>query len=240
MLVPVQPAGGEPMQAILVASEEDERDVLAFILRHAGLAVATSAGLPGVLATWLDRPADLIVAAFGDARGLAKEVSAIRAVTDVPLLIVVDPPSEDRLCDLVRAGADLVLPRPVSPLVLGAYAQALLRRSGAAPAFSLPTLSLNEISLAPATRAVVVEGGEPKRLTQLEFRLLYLLMTNRGQVLPMETIVERVWGYSGEGDRDLVRGLISRLRRKIEADVENPRFIQTVPGVGYLFATEAA
>jgi DNA-binding response OmpR family regulator len=65
-------------------------------------------------------------------------------------------------------------------------------------------------------------------------------MTNRGQVLPTETIVERVWGYSGEGDRDLVRGLISRLRRKIEADVENPRFIQTVPGVGYLFATEAA
>jgi DNA-binding response OmpR family regulator len=60
-------------------------------------------------------------------------------------------------------------------------------------------------------------------------------MTNRGQVLPNDTIVERIWGYSGEGDRDLVRGLISRLRRKIEVDAEKPRFIQTVPGVGYLF-----
>jgi DNA-binding response OmpR family regulator len=227
------------MQAILVASDQDERDVLAFILRHAGLAVAASAGLPGVLATWLDRPADLIVAAFGDSRDLGKDISAIRAVTDVPLLLIVDHPGEDRLCDLIRAGADLVLPRPVSPLILGAYAQALLRRSGAAPAFSLPTLTLPEIGLDPATRTVKVEGGEPQRLTQLEFRILYLLMTNRGQVLPTETIVERVWGYSGEGDRDLVRGLISRLRRKIEVDAEKPRFIQTVPGVGYLFATDS-
>ena len=228
------------MQAILVASEQDERDVLAFVLRHAGLAVASSTGLPGVLATWLDRPADMIVAAFGDGRALGKDVSAIRAVTDVPLLVIVDPMGEDRLCDLIRAGADLVLPRPVSPMILGAYAQALLRRSGAAPAFSLPTLTLKNIGLDPATRTVIVEGGEPRRLTQLEFRLLYLLMTNRGQVLPADTIVERVWGYSGEGDRDLVRGLISRLRRKIEADVEKPRFIQTVPGIGYLFAGDAA
>ena len=228
------------MQAILVASEQDERDILAFVLRHAGLAVASSTGLPGVLATWLDRPADMIVAAFGDGRALGKDVSAIRAVTDVPLLVIVDPLGEDRMCDLIRAGADLVLPRPVSPMILGAYAQALLRRSGAAPAFSLPTLTLKDIGLDPATRTVIVEGGEPRRLTQLEFRLLYLLMTNRGQVLPADTIVERVWGYSGEGDRDLVRGLISRLRRKIEADVEKPRFIQTVPGIGYLFAGDAA
>jgi DNA-binding response OmpR family regulator len=223
------------MQAILVAADQDERDVLGFILRHAGLAVATSAGLPAVLATWLDRPADLIVAAFGENRTTGKDVAAVRAVTDVPLLLIVDPPGEDRLCDLLRAGADLVLPRPVSPLVLGAYAQALLRRSGATPAFALPTLTLEAIGLDPATRTVVIDGGDPRRLTQLEFRLLYLLMTNRGQVLPNDTLVERIWGYSGEGDRDLVRGLISRLRRKIEVDAEKPRFIQTVPGVGYLF-----
>ncbi|HET7009371.1 MAG TPA: response regulator transcription factor [Anaerolineales bacterium] len=228
------------MQAILVASDQDERDVLGFILRHAGLAVATSVGLPAVLATWLDRPADMIVAALGDGRALSKDIASVRAVTDVPLLVIVDPVEEDKLCDMLRAGADLVLPRPVSPLVLGAYAQALMRRSGAAPAFALPTLTLPAIELDPSTRAVVVDGGEPRRLTQLEFRLLYLLMTNRGQVLPTETIVERVWGYSGEGDRDLVRGLISRLRRKIEADVDKPRFIQTVPGVGYLFETGEA
>jgi DNA-binding response OmpR family regulator len=60
-------------------------------------------------------------------------------------------------------------------------------------------------------------------------------MINRGQVLPTETIVERVWGYTGQGDRDLVRGLVSRLRIKLEADPHEPKYILTVPGIGYTF-----
>ena len=65
-------------------------------------------------------------------------------------------------------------------------------------------------------------------------------MTNREQVIPTGVIVERVWGFSGEGDRDLVRGLVRRLRRKIELDPENPRFVQTVSGVGYMFTLAPA
>ncbi len=140
---------------------------------------------------------------------------------------------------MVRTGVDLVLARPVSPLVLGAYAQSLLRRAGAAAAFAIPTLDLQGFALDPATRSIRRQGGESQRLTQLEFRLLYLLMTNRGQVMPIEVIVERVWGYSGEGDRDLVRGLISRLRKKIEVDPDQPEVIQTVSGVGYLFRLDS-
>jgi DNA-binding response OmpR family regulator len=102
----------------------------------------------------------------------------------------------------------------------------------------VPTLDLHEIALDPTTRSVRLADAVPRRLTQLEFRLLYLLMTHRGQVLPTDLIVERVWGYSGEGDRDLVRGLISRLRKKIEADPDSPVYIQTVPGIGYLFALD--
>jgi DNA-binding response OmpR family regulator len=60
-------------------------------------------------------------------------------------------------------------------------------------------------------------------------------MINRGQVIPTETMVERVWGYTGQGDRDLVRGLVSRLRGKVEADARKPHYILTVPGVGYSF-----
>jgi DNA-binding response OmpR family regulator len=56
-----------------------------------------------------------------------------------------------------------------------------------------------------------------------------------GQVLPTDTIVERVWGYGGRGDQELVRGLISRLRAKVEADSQNPSYILTVPDVGYSF-----
>jgi DNA-binding response OmpR family regulator len=67
----------------------------------------------------------------------------------------------------------------------------------------------------------------------LEFRLLYTLMVNRGQVLSPDSIVEHVWGYTGQGDRDLVRGLIRRLRKKIEPIPSEPRYVLTVPGLGY-------
>jgi DNA-binding response OmpR family regulator len=63
-------------------------------------------------------------------------------------------------------------------------------------------------------------------------------MTNRGQVVPNEVIAERVWGYMGEGNQDLVRGLVSRLRRKIDLDPSSGSFIETVSGVGYRFIIE--
>ena len=70
-------------------------------------------------------------------------------------------------------------------------------------------------------------------MTHLEFRLLYTLMMHRGQTLPTAALVERVWGYEGEGSPELVRGLISRLRAKIEHNPKSPRLVLTVPGVGY-------
>jgi DNA-binding response OmpR family regulator len=226
------------MQAILVTADPDERDILTFVLRHAGLAVSASIDLEQVTATWLERPADLIVVAGETGKGLTKDIAALRGATEVPLILLLDDISESTHVSLVRTGVDLVLRRPVSPLVLAAYAQSLLRRAGAAAAFAVPTLDLEEIALDPTTRSVRLADAVPRRLTQLEFRLLYLLMTHRGQVLPTDLIVERVWGYSGEGDRDLVRGLISRLRKKIEADADHPIYIQTVPGIGYLFALD--
>ncbi|HLE23006.1 MAG TPA: response regulator transcription factor [Anaerolineales bacterium] len=226
------------MQAILVTADADERDILTFVLRHAGLAVSASIDLEQVTATWLERPADLIVVAGETGRGLTKDIAALRGATEVPLILLLDDISESTHVSLVRTGVDFVLRRPVSPLVLAAYAQSLLRRAGAAAAFAVPTLDLEEIALDPTTRSVRLADAVPRRLTQLEFRLLYLLMTHRGQVLPTDLIVERVWGYSGEGDRDLARGLISRLRKKIEADADHPIYIQTVPGIGYLFALD--
>jgi DNA-binding response OmpR family regulator len=113
-----------------------------------------------------------------------------------------------------------------------------MRRSASVPYYVLPSLKQKEIELDSTAHMVTREGEEPIRLTQLEFRLLYTLMTHPGQVVPTEVIVERVWGYSGEGNRDLVRGLMSRLRKKIETH-EDDRFLETIPGVGYRFVTDS-
>jgi DNA-binding response OmpR family regulator len=92
--------------------------------------------------------------------------------------------------------------------------------------------------LDPATRTVQVADRPPHRLTHLEFRLLYTLMLHRGHIMSTENIVERVWGYTGRGDRELVRGLVRRLRAKVEPDPRSPTFIVTVPSVGYSFDPE--
>lgn len=226
------------MQAFLISSDSDEREVLTFVLRHAGLAVSPGTDLTRILTNWAELPADLILLAHDASRPALEQVNAIRAVTEVPVIVLCEPPSEEQSLELLRAGADLVLARPAAPRLVAEYARVVLRRSGAIPAFMLPPLDLQEISLDPATRTVAVPGRDPCRLTQLEFRLLYVLMTNRNQVVPTEVIVERVWGYSGEGDRDLLRGLVSRLRHKVEPDPDKPRFIETISGIGYRFCLE--
>ncbi len=82
---------------------------------------------------------------------------------------------------------------------------------------------------------LLAEGQAHTRLTPLEFRLLQHLMAHPGQVLPSEQLIEHVWGYEGTGDRVLLKQLVRRLRRKIEPDPANPRYIETIPNVGYSF-----
>jgi DNA-binding response OmpR family regulator len=184
--------------------------------------------------TWQERPTDLILLAVCDPSP-QDQVRLVRAEAQVPLITVVDSLDEGLHFALLEMGSDLVIARPFSARLLIARVRALLRRAGSVPLFSLPTLHIACLTLDPATRTVKVSDLPSKQLTHLEFRLLYTLMVHRGQVLPADTIVERVWGYSGRGDRELVRGLISRLRSKVEEDARHPSYILTVPGVGYSF-----
>jgi DNA-binding response OmpR family regulator len=207
--------------------------VLSLVLQRAGLAVTTAADLERAMKSWLDRPADLILLALGG--DPLVQVRRTRSETLIPIVVIGMQMGEDDHCALLEAGADLVICRPFSARLLIAQVQALMRRAGTVPLLSLPTLSQAGLTLDAANRTVEVAGWRSQRLTHLEFRLIYTLMTHRGQVLPPEIIVERVWGYGGRGDKELVRGLVSRLRAKIEPEPKRPRFIRTVPGVGYAF-----
>ncbi|MBC7251604.1 MAG: response regulator transcription factor [Anaerolineae bacterium] len=225
------------MYALLIERDPDEMAVLSLVLRRAGLAVTAANDFESAMESWLERPADFILLAVEGADPLA-QVRRVRAQTEVPLVVVLSDVEESVHYELLESGADIVITRPFSARLLIAQIRALLRRASGVPLFTLPTLNLAGLSLDPATRVVQVTGRPPRRLTHLEFRLLYTLMINRDQVIPVETIIERVWGFSGEGDRKLVRGLISRLRAKIEEDPRNPRYVLTEPGIGYYFRAE--
>jgi DNA-binding response OmpR family regulator len=219
---------------LLIAEDADEAAVLALVIQRAGLAVTQARDLPRALQSWAERPADLICVALSapDPRAQVKQV---RAETEGLLVLVVEAVGEQAHYDLLEAGADLVVERPYSARLLIARVRALLRRAGGTSLFSMPNLELGGVILDPASRTVETPERSVQRLTHLEFRLLYTLMLHQGQVLPTEAIVERVWGYAGQGDRDLVRGLIRRLRAKVEPDPRHPRYIVTVSGLGYSF-----
>lgn len=222
------------MRALLISQDPDEAAILSLILQRAGMTVNRSTDLEHALQNQPEPPADLIVLAMPAGSPLA-QVRLIRAQTEIPLLLIAEQIEEAVHALLLESGADLVIVRPFGARLLIAQIRALLRRAAGLPFFTLPTLSVGKLTLDPATRTVQVDAQGPKRLTHLEFRLLYALMIHRSQVLPAEILVEQVWGYTGEGERDLVRGLIRRLRAKVEPDPSQPRFILTIPGVGYTF-----
>lgn len=227
------------MRAIVIANDPEDRDFHSFILRRAGLDVTGRSSLDDMVDLVATQPVDLIFLTDNKDPQLTQSIIDLRTITQAPLLLLADAPTEDDQCAWMDAGVDLVLRRPLSPRILSRYVKMLLRRAGTIPASVLPTLQAQHLVLDPTTRAMKVADGPEQRLSPLEFRLLYLLMTNRGLVIPTEVIVERVWGYSGAGNRELVRGLVRRLRKRVAVSAESADFIENVPGVGYRFLDSA-
>lgn len=224
------------MQALLFSPHIEEAAVLNLILQRVGFTVRTVHNLEQAVDAWPEQPADFVLITLPDDFVRAqKHIENIRLHTVIPICVISDPLTEGLQVEILESGADLVIQRPFGIRYLQAQIKSLLRRSAGIPFFSLPTLSQHDVRLDPSMRTVQVGENTEKRLTQLEFRLLYTLMTNIGQILPTEQIVEHVWGYSGEGNRDLVRGLVQRLRSKVEPEPRNPRYILTESGIGYYF-----
>jgi DNA-binding response OmpR family regulator len=179
-----------------------------------------------------------LIAGTQNADFYTKEIRQLRLQTVIPIVLITELIPEDQQVNLLDAGVDLVVTRPYGTRLIIAQIKCLLRRSEGLPYHSLPSLTQTDVTLDPTARTVKVGEATPTRLTQLEFRLLYTLITQPGHIMSAENLVEHVWGYSGEGNRELVRGLVQRLRSKVEPEPRNPRYILTEPGVGYYFDME--
>lgn len=228
------------MQAVLASSTKDETALLVFVLQQSGLPTRTVAEIELDFDNWIEHPPIMILVAMPENKKPTVElVNAVRANSLAPLVVITDPILEDRQIRLYQTGADLVIQRPFSARLLVVQMRALLRRSAHLGPTELPDLSAGGITLNPVTRQVEMPERNRIHLTNLEFRLLHTLMVHAGHVLSTEYLVNAVWGYEAEGNRELVRGLIQRLRMKLEPDPHQPRYIQTEPGVGYWFYPSA-
>lgn len=140
----------------------------------------------------------------------------------------------DRLVGL-RHGADDYVVKPFSPAELVARVEAVMRRvSPPAEEDATPPIEHGPLRVEPATRRVFLEGEELS-LTQREFDLLAYLAARPGRVFSRDQLMEAVWEYPFFTDTSTVTVHIRRLRAKLGDDSAEPRFVETVWGVGYRF-----
>ena len=149
------------------------------------------------------------------------------------LMLTARGEESDRVVGL-DLGADDYVTKPFSPRELAARVRTVLRR--AAPGVSTAErLAFGELEIDARTREVHRRGC-PLELTAREFELLWFLASHPRQVFSRDLLMDRVWGYEAALDTGTVTVHIRRLREKIEEDPSQPRFLQTVWGVGYRFA----
>lgn len=230
------------MKVLIISDDPNSAELLTLILRQAGLLAVTTlrADGEGALAAYAKEVPDMIfIDASTRAFDLLDICRTLRLETIAPILVLSPRTEEEHILQAFDLGIDEYLPKPISPRLLVAKVNALLRRARSVPLASISSLRAGDVELSPERRTVRLPERPETHLTNLEFRLLYCLMSNQGQVVPTETIIQKVWGYSGEGDYRLVKGLVRRLRRKIEPDAKEPHYIKTVTGVGYTFSPSA-
>jgi two-component system response regulator RegX3 len=167
----------------------------------------------------------------GDGRDLCRE---IRKQSDVPIIMLTARGEEiDRIVGL-ELGADDYVVKPFSAGELVARMRAIMRR-GRATARKGP-IEIGSIVLDPSARTVT-KDNQPVELAAKEFDLLHMLMANAGDVLKREEIMDEVWDPHWFGPTKTLDVHISWLRKKIEDDPSKPRFITTIRGVGFRFAS---
>ncbi len=157
---------------------------------------------------------------------------------DVPILMLTARRDESDKVVGLESGADDYLTKPFGVRELVARARALLRRprqaAGNGDEDEQP-IRIHGVEIDPARRRVRVDGRDVE-LTDQEFRLLHLLATHAGIVFSREALLTKIWRGDTYVTVRSVDTLVKRLRRRIEPDNANPRFLLTVWGVGYKFA----
>lgn len=163
---------------------------------------------------------------------------AIRQQSDVPIVMLSARGQEKDVVRALNLGADDYLTKPFGVEEMLARVRAVLRRTAQAPATPRPPLSVGDLEIDFAVRRVTVRGSQV-RLTPTEYDLLAHLAVNAGRVLTHRALLQAVWGPEYGDETEYLWAYIRRLRRKIEPDPSNPRYILTQPGVGYSFAAPA-
>ncbi len=225
---------------------EDDPDIieavsLTFEMRWPGSNLLSSPdGDTGIQMVDTEKPA-LVLLDIGlpDMDGF-KVCQEIRRFSDVPIIMITCRNEEVDIIHGLQVGADDYIPKPFRPIELMARVQSVLRRTqvshyndGEKP-FNYGALTVD------FSHHEVFLGGQPVKLTPIEYQLLYHLAKNAGKVLPHRTLLGRIWGREYLEETSYLKFHIKRLRDKLGDDSAEPQYILTERNVGYRFAKVAA
>jgi two-component system KDP operon response regulator KdpE len=220
---------------LIVDDDAAIRESLSNELRAAGYNTLTASDGREGMTRFASNAPDLVLTDLAMPRSDGFElIAGVRATSRVPIIIISVRGAD---ADKVRAldlGADDFVTKPFSMAELLARIRAQLRRTSA-PASTVMQFADLTIDI---ERRRVVQGGRDLRLTPTEFSLLELLAINAGKPLFIDQIIARVWRSAPSTTADTVRVHMSSLRKKLEPDPSDPRYIVTEPWVGYRFIAE--
>lgn len=195
--------------------------------------IIAETGLSGLSLFYANRP-DLVLLDLGlpDIEGI-EVLKQIRQNSSIPIIAVSARSSETEKVMALDYGSDDYVTKPFNAAELLARIRAALRHC-LKEKVSEPIFELDYLKVDFERRHVWVKDQEI-HLTPIEYKMLVLLITNRGKVLTHHFIQENVWGYETTDDYQSLRVFMANIRRKIEIDSSSPHFIITEVGVGYRF-----
>ena len=219
------------MKLLVVDDDADMLAVVGFALRQAGFPVVSANSYGTALNAFRTERPDLAILDINLPGGSGFDLcDVLRRESNAPIMMLTARGEEADLVRALELGADDYLTKPFSPRTLVARVKALLRRAGQEGSTQTQA---GEITLDQDLLMLRI-GEREIKITPLESRLLQLLLANAGQVVHADRLLVHVWGHRGGGDRQLLKQLVHRLRQKIGDDPEQPRWLGTVPSVGYM------
>ena len=228
-----------PVRILVVDDEPNILATLAPLLRSRGYEVSTAmTGRGAGVAVERDNP-DLMVLALGlpDMDGV-EVTRLIRDGRTTPIVVLSARGAEGDKVRALDAGADDYVTKPFGTEELLARVRVALRRTEPAPPQTDPIVRGDLVI--DRERFRVIRDGDEVRLTPKEFELLTFFAQHPGRVLTHRAILKAIWGPHAVDQPEHLRVLIGSLRKKIEPDPSNPRYILTEPWVGYRFADAAS
>ena len=204
-----------------------------------GYDVAVAGSAAEALDAFADQPPDLVVLDLGlpDLEG-TEVCRRIRLRSTVPIIVLSARAAESDKVDALDLGADDYVTKPFGPEELLARIRVALRRVSPAGPPEAGQLRAGDLTI-DYDRRRVRRGDSEVRLTPKELDLLTLLVRNHDRVLTHRSILKAVWGSNAVEQPEHLWTLMAQLRRKLEPDPSNPRYLISEPWVGYRFATES-